>query len=450
MSNFYRQLWKQKPQAWGPVEAVQAALRERFEQLGINWGDLSLALPLWAPGPPVDYSSKNIVFTGQATFKDNKLSFSANKIVSSTLPANQTAVTLLTWATVSSFTSYGKIFSKGFASDGNWPSPWLCYGISLAASANALSFQVSPSPTTLDIRNVSNAYVYNAPFFAALSYDGGDFHCIVNDELKININVPGSLTTTTGPYLFGANGKSTEYHYGTQDQHLIFNTVLSDDQIFEFYDNPYQLWQPKSRTIYSIPKSAQLFINRNASWKIIDEKSTDSAWKILNEHDQSIAWKIIAEVTKDSSWKIIAETNKDVGWSVLTEKGLSASWKILNTTGQDASWKIKTQLSQDAAWEILSKFILARGVSWKILTEKDAIMAWEIKTEVSKDTAWKIFNEISQDASWTIFKINNHDAAWEIFNELQQDVSWVIGDNPGPLYIFSQEKRIFIFYQKER
>ena len=44
---YLRQLWKQKPEAWGPVEAVQAAIRKNAAGIGIDPESIVLCLPMW-------------------------------------------------------------------------------------------------------------------------------------------------------------------------------------------------------------------------------------------------------------------------------------------------------------------------------------------------------------------------------------------------------------------
>ncbi len=44
---FLRQLYKQKPQAWGPVSAVQASIFKNAESIGIAPENILLAIPAW-------------------------------------------------------------------------------------------------------------------------------------------------------------------------------------------------------------------------------------------------------------------------------------------------------------------------------------------------------------------------------------------------------------------
>src|SRR6056297_1633631 len=73
MSFFLRQLWKQKPQAYGPVSAVQRDIWMNAERCGIDPGSIVLYLPMWGPGDQVDYINTNEVINYNCAFKNNAL-----------------------------------------------------------------------------------------------------------------------------------------------------------------------------------------------------------------------------------------------------------------------------------------------------------------------------------------------------------------------------------------
>ena len=43
---FLRQLYKQKPSAWGPVSSVQASIFKNAERIGIDRASIALAMPM--------------------------------------------------------------------------------------------------------------------------------------------------------------------------------------------------------------------------------------------------------------------------------------------------------------------------------------------------------------------------------------------------------------------
>lgn len=63
MTFFLRQKYKEKSQAWGPVESVQRSLAINAERIGIDYKKIALAMPMWGPGKQADYSIKNRIFT---------------------------------------------------------------------------------------------------------------------------------------------------------------------------------------------------------------------------------------------------------------------------------------------------------------------------------------------------------------------------------------------------
>src|SRR6056297_2770382 len=76
MSFFLRQLWRQKPQAYGPVSAVQRDIFLNAERVGIDPGSIALYLPMWGPGDQVDYITKLT-----STNEYNKPGFSENNLL---------------------------------------------------------------------------------------------------------------------------------------------------------------------------------------------------------------------------------------------------------------------------------------------------------------------------------------------------------------------------------
>jgi hypothetical protein len=77
MSFFNRQLYKQKPQAWGPVSEVQSSIFANAEQIyGIDHKIIGFAMPFWGPGKQMDYANVNqYAPTSNPVFKNNALDF---------------------------------------------------------------------------------------------------------------------------------------------------------------------------------------------------------------------------------------------------------------------------------------------------------------------------------------------------------------------------------------
>src|SRR6056297_904694 len=75
MSFFLRQLWRQKPQAYGPVSAVQRNIFLNAERCGIDPGSIALYLPMWGPGDQVDYIGNGLFVNEGAAFTNNSLRF---------------------------------------------------------------------------------------------------------------------------------------------------------------------------------------------------------------------------------------------------------------------------------------------------------------------------------------------------------------------------------------
>ena len=80
MSFINRQLYKQKPQQWGSVSAVQSSLFHNLESIGIDHQTCVLALPLWElSGVPHDYVSGSTgLFYGSAVWTDRGINTTGN------------------------------------------------------------------------------------------------------------------------------------------------------------------------------------------------------------------------------------------------------------------------------------------------------------------------------------------------------------------------------------
>ena len=88
---YLRQLWKQKPEAWGPASDVSAVLRDRLQDwYGISWDKVGLVLPMWGPGNQQDYGpgsligkNSGVVYQRNGLYftTDNTISFSPDPVI---------------------------------------------------------------------------------------------------------------------------------------------------------------------------------------------------------------------------------------------------------------------------------------------------------------------------------------------------------------------------------
>jgi len=76
MAIFLQHKYKQKPQAWGPVDRVQGVLFERAAKIGIDPYKIELAMPMWCGGDQYDYSKNRLVGVNNgAVYNENGLKF---------------------------------------------------------------------------------------------------------------------------------------------------------------------------------------------------------------------------------------------------------------------------------------------------------------------------------------------------------------------------------------
>ena len=244
MSFFLRQLWKQKPQARGPVSAVQRDIRMNAEWCGIDPGSIVLYLPMWGPGNQIDYSRNNFLST------NNGLEFQNNRTNTSAYYGNGSKPLELNHTIDLANEEDYTIFFKFTLFDGY--SSTLNNFIGRHDYDNYLGVLGGDTIRLQD--NGNNNYESNYSFdinteyyFAYKQYGSG--HLYANDyEYFINGNSlnRGSGSSQPTPrfrinIIAGGYPTADYAHYGTVDLCSIIQSELKSSQIALLSDHPYIL-----------------------------------------------------------------------------------------------------------------------------------------------------------------------------------------------------------------
>ena len=251
---FNRQLYKQKPKAWGPVSSVQASIFKNAESIGINPASIALAMPMWGPGGQLDYANP------QNTFANSGVSYDQNSLVfngsSSYLSqaVNSKIFETRPFTLFIKFTNIGVdvvshwIFAKeSFNLEDGFG--FRRYGTGLYfTSGRSSSYFYRASEAISDGQTLSMCH----RMVSQTDYDAFIDGKLVTGWTKstgYNTNDPTTNTLQIGR----SNGSYQGYHNGKIYYFYIFNTALTDGQITYLSDNPYFLLHRVPPVFYSVP-----------------------------------------------------------------------------------------------------------------------------------------------------------------------------------------------------
>ena len=278
MSFFNSKLYKQKPQAWGPVSAVKASIFKNAERIGIDPGIISRFVITWNPGNQIDYANGAIGTTVGATFDKNRLNFDGNAYVSFSPPWAATDdpeyCTILVIASVPYAASTQHIFTwaKG-------TSPYNGYGLTVRpVSGSTLKLDTfwdtwgtnnSTFPTNAEIM-LSTKTRKSVTGWVKTSVAGEPYRTIHSK------NSTSLATAPTQNFFVGRyEGGAYIQNGGFVKLAAFLRTDVSDAQIAYLSDNPYALIQRVPTVFYSVPGGAviptfnPLFLNAAQPTRVI-------------------------------------------------------------------------------------------------------------------------------------------------------------------------------------
>ena len=259
---FLRQLWKQKPQAWGPFPAVQSALFHNLERIGIDPQTCQLAMPMWGPGDQYDYSKNSIIGS-----LGSSMSYENNKIVGgSTYDDHNNRINLGTTIDPLVWSGITCIVDAYWIEPGTEQYPGIISNVLRGEyyTNYNLTYEYDTGPSDVIIWRPGD----NATGIRISDVGLDKTHAVVAaswiKQGAANIYLNGinraagtiaadwgatNVTTYVNGY-FRVTYRAGENKYKSI---LIFNYALNETQIASISDNPYQLWQPVPQKTIFLP-----------------------------------------------------------------------------------------------------------------------------------------------------------------------------------------------------
>lgn len=278
---FLRQLYKQKPSAWGPVSAVQASMFKNAEKVGIAPESIALAMPMWCPGDQLDYA-KLYQHTSSVAFDKNALSFSGSNQIS--LDASKLGVKVFTIVPCFRTKSTNP---QCLYSECNTSSDMPVKALSLY-SDGTIQYLLRRVDSTVEVNIYSKGPSVRdgKNHIVAATYDDGyDGHLYV-DGRYIASDSGGAFSVTLNTFTVGSLVRTStgSYFGGYYNSLFIFHSVLSPSQIYHLSDNPYYLLHRVPPVFYSVPGGAIEFLINN-----ISQGQSISELSLAQLHDLSTA-----------------------------------------------------------------------------------------------------------------------------------------------------------------
>lgn len=257
---FLRQKYKQKPKQWGSVLSVKSGIRYALARLGIAYSDCILALPFWGKDS-VNYGIDitDMTVNGPPVFSKNQWRF--------TLPAHYIQLNnfapLMSNAQGAMIVNVEPINNTGsqFLATARTGSDSGRRYIANEAGLLRLGWHTQNPISTTAPFTVGKAELVTLTWPAAESSIGYTAYMgseVVSENTSVGNTQPDSLMVGGVSNLPGHSNFHADAAYNF---FLLFRITLSGSQVAELAENPYQLWQPYRRTVYSLPSQDELLPN---------------------------------------------------------------------------------------------------------------------------------------------------------------------------------------------
>lgn len=349
MSFVNRKLYKQKPQAWGPVSSVQASIFKNAERIGIDPDFIALAMPLWGPGNQIDYAKWYIGTNTNMVFQKNALEN----------PDGGLRYISTNYAGVSGAGDRSVIFT--YTPRNTLQKNILGYG----ANANYQLFDVAS-----DTNGFIKLHIYSITytFSNSLLYTVGktDTYAITFKDATVLSGFQGGhkkseipateINTTTTSTLQIGKGVYDLVNRPTLSisQVLFFNAALHQNSAAFLTDNPYSLLHRVPPVFYSVPGGG--IIIKNITDSCIGTDSIAQISNFFSVSDAGAGADGFAGLTADLSVvdagsgvdtvkPIASLTVQDTGSAIDLIKQISAVCSVADTgTGTDSIGQLLASL----------------------------------------------------------------------------------------------------------
>ncbi len=349
---FLRQLYKQKPSAWGPASSVQASIFKNAERIGIDPASIALAMPMWGPGDQLDYANLKLRTQVGTSYEKNSIKTVTNVDSYITMPdifAGMEDLTII----ADFYLPSGSTNSVGII--GSWLSNTNMSCLFFTSSSGKLTFReyngiaytdAITSSTYIDVSGTKKWAVKRQrveavtlkPFFVngqAVSYS--------------------SYGSNVGPLATPSTAQTTINRYSTSISTqlaafwnilTVYRTALKDSQIAYLSDNHYFLLQRVPPVFYSVPGGAITIKTITDTGSCLDEIAQISnifalsdTGSCLDGFSGLIAGLSVVDAGAgvDTVKPIAALTVQDTGSAIDLIQQISAACSVADTgTGTDS------------------------------------------------------------------------------------------------------------------
>lgn len=432
MSFVNRQLYKQKPSAWGPVSSVQASIFKNVEKIGIDKNSLISLIPLWEKAGTVihDYSKLNIdgSFTPNSSYwKDNSIYFNNNSgYCAVSIPSGLTNLSIL-FGTATATATTGRYLTCG-TSYGNWSIWGSTDGIRFVKISHSTRGIIIPVADFLSFNHYNIAITHKSTPAQTFYVDGEQ---VLTDTTSL------SYSTI---WFFGGTSSSFGGINGYIDQFMLFNTVLTAAQIAYLSDNPYFLLHRVPPVFYSVPSSSVGLYEASTSWLINATIERDSQWRVNSDSSLISKWRVFEESGENTSWGIYNSIvyKEYTSWSIFNSLSNDSSWKVLKEENIETVWSVFISNIIQTQWSILSGEKISATTAWGVYNQLNLNTDWRLMALQNALTEWKIQTKEDFGVAWDVLAKADVELEYRISEQLQSYIRWRIGDtaleSEGVLY----------------
>jgi len=261
-------------------------------------------------------------------------------------------------------------------SNWNWP-----YGCSLCRNAASTGLQIGSATASssyqsftlssgaLEINTEINLYSggfspSTARFYSRL---GGLYDKIISAQ---PLSFGAGATLCFGNHNINWLGEPLNAIFGPQ---LLYNRLLSYDELKELENNPYQIFK-KNRLFFAITSLTSYALN--SRWDVRTTDATASQWNVLAKSTKESSWNIYTARQQGAYWNNLVQKTKATGWDIKVQNSTGSAWNITLKTEHQANWNIGTRSSHTSRWNI--HLLNTRGSVWNIRIKKEKQSLWNV------------------------------------------------------------------------
>lgn len=447
MSFVNRQLYKQKPQAWGPVSSVQASIFKNAEKIGIDPG--FIYCPLSPDSQGIDYVSSIRSTYDPVTFSIGKYGIAPYLSIYAT--DGQPNINFVNGVYNYSNNIKGTFIICINAVD--FYSTGVKRIISNSVTSTGFSFSLLPQTglTTIKLQFTffgTADYLFSTVFsniigvdniFAIVCDGPNTIVKLYHNGVFVELKSTGKYKETTNTYLnigypSSSNiGSYLPFAYG-------FKNNCTDYQIAYLSDNPYSLLQRVAPVYYSVPSGSIGLYEASTSWLINATIEKDSQWRVNSDSSLISKWRVFEESKENTSWGIYNSTvyKEYTSWSIFNSLSNDSSWKILKEENIETAWSVFISNIIQTQWSILSGEKISAATAWGVYNQLNLNTDWRLMALQNALTEWKIQTKEDFGVAWDILAKADVELEYRISEQLQSYIRWRIGDtaleSEGVLY----------------